>query len=334
MNIDSPISSKILPLLKAPDEGNETSLEFSDGTLRCIQTGSRYEFVEGVPSLFVSNWSGAEKIAERVHLFYEDNPFPNYESIGNFGDLVNKGYSNPFSRDLLQAIGGNKCILECGCGTGQLSHFLQLNNNHVLGVDISINSLKLATEFKRRNNLVRSSFAQMNLFKLAVKDESMDVVIAHGVLHHTPDARRAFQEIVKKAKPGGIVVIGLYNAVARIPTWVRAKLIPLLGPKIDYVVRTQIRDEKKRDIWINDQYFNPHETWHTIDEVISWFREENVEFLNCQPPILDTDGEEAAEMFDKTSPGTRYQRLVTQTSWLASIAREGAVFDVIGRKRD
>ena len=29
-------------------------------------------------------------------------------------------------------------MLECGCGTGQLSHFLSLNNNHVLGIDLSL----------------------------------------------------------------------------------------------------------------------------------------------------------------------------------------------------
>ena len=35
----------------------------------------------------------------------------------------------------------------------------------------------------------------------------------------------------------------------------------------------------------------------------------------------------------KTDPGSKYQRIVTQLSWLATIAREGALFDVIGRKR-
>jgi len=333
MTFVSPIPDKILPLLKVPEQGNQTDVEVTDDALRCRQTGDRYDFIDGVPSLIAPTQETSGEIGKRVRSFYEENPFPNYESIGNFGDLVNKGYSNPFSRDLLKAIGSNKIILECGCGTGQLSHFLQLNNNQVLGVDMSLNSLKLAVDFGRENNLVRSGFVQMNLFTLAVKDESMDVVISHGVLHHTPDPRRAFGEIVKKAKPGGIVIVGLYNAIARFPTWVRAKMIPFVGPNIDYVVRTQIKDERKRDIWIKDQYFNPHETWHSIDEVMNWFREEDIEYLNCQPPILNTTPNEGAEMFEKSSPGSRYQRIVTQISWLGSISREGALFDVIGRKR-
>ncbi len=173
----------------------------------------------------------------------------------------------------------------------------------------------------------------MNFFNLAIKDESFDVVISQGVLHHTFDARRAFAEIVRKVKPGGLVVVGLYNRYARIPTWLRARVIGVLGPKLDYVVRTRIHDARKAEIWIRDQYHNPHETWHSIDEVLDWFDESGIDYLNCVPPILDTDGETAPSYITATDPGDRYQRLVTQVSWLGTIAREGALFDMFGRKR-
>ncbi len=86
------------------------------------------------------------------------------------------------------------------------------------------------------------------------------------------------------------------------------------------------------EIWIKDQYFNPHETWHSLDEVLGWFDENGVEYLNCSPAILGTNGENAPVLIDKTSPGTPDERAVTQLSWLGTIAREGALFDVIGRK--
>jgi 2-polyprenyl-3-methyl-5-hydroxy-6-metoxy-1,4-benzoquinol methylase len=91
-----------------------------------------------------------------------------------------------------------------------------------VGVDLSLSSLGLALEHKLRNGLRRPAFAQMNIFDLAVKDESFDVVISTGVLHHTRDARRAFAAITRKAKPGGIVVVGLYNAYGRVPTFLRS----------------------------------------------------------------------------------------------------------------
>ena len=135
---------------------------------------------------------------------------------------------------------------------------------------------------------------------------------------------------------GGIIMVGLYNSYARIPTWARSKVIGLTGGNIDYVVRNRIKDRRKAEIWIKDQYYNPHETWHSIGEVQTWFDENDIEYLNCSPAILGTDGEDAedtGDLFRPTGAGNAYQRMVTQLSWLGTIAREGALFDVIGRKR-
>jgi 2-polyprenyl-3-methyl-5-hydroxy-6-metoxy-1,4-benzoquinol methylase len=315
-------SDKILACLKAPDEA--PGVERIESGFRSLETGLVYEDADDlIPSLFMPTKDEGEDVTTRVKSFYEETPFPNYEGIEDYGELVSKGSNDPLTVELLKAIGYNKLILECGCGTGQMSHYLQLNNNHVLGIDMSLGSLKLAVQHKLRNQLVRSNFCQMNIFNLAIKDNTFDVVISRGVLHHTYNARKAFGEIVKKVKPGGIVMVGLYNRPARFPTWARSKLIRLFGPRIDDVVRTRIKD----------QYFNPHETWHSIDETMDWFEQNEVEFLNCSPPILGTDGESATNLFTKTRPGSAYQRQVTQFGWLASIAREGALFDLIGRKK-
>jgi len=327
-------SDRILSCLKAPGGGNEDALEIVDDALRNTLTGETYPYIKGVPSLFLPEEGEGEDVTGRVKSFYEENPFPSYEGLEEFGELVNKGYHNGFSSELLKAVGYNKTVLECGCGTGQLSHFLQLNNNHVLGIDMSLTSLGLAVEHKKRNGLDRSAFAQMNIFDLAIKDNSFDIVISHGVLHHTFDARRAFSHIVKKVKPGGIIMVGLYNYYARVPTWIRSKLVGMLGQNIDYVVRNRIRDAKKADIWIKDQYYNPHETWHSIDEVMQWFKQNNVDYLNCSPAIMGSTGENVSSLFEQSDPGSAYQRVVSQLSWLGTIAREGALFDVIGRKAE
>ena len=322
-------SDRILACLTDPAGGD---LERAGDGFRNAKSGKFYPDQRDVPSLFVPHTGAAVDVGTRIRSFYEENPFPSYEGLEEFGELVNKGVKNAFSARLLEAIGYNKTVLECGCGTGQLSHFLQLNNNHVLGIDMSLASLSLALEHKRRNQLERSAFCQMNIFNLGVKDGSFDAVISHGVLHHTHSARDAFAHIARKVKPGGLIVVGLYNSYARVPTWLRARVIGVLGPKIDYVVRRRIRDARKADIWIKDQYYNPHETWHSIDEVLGWFEENGVEYLNCAPAILDTDAEEGAGYATRTDPGDRYRRVLTQVGWLGTIAREGALFDMFGRK--
>jgi 2-polyprenyl-3-methyl-5-hydroxy-6-metoxy-1,4-benzoquinol methylase len=323
----------MLSCLKAPGGSDADGLECCEEGLKCVNTGEVYPCIDGIPTLYRPSPQEGRLVTDQIKSFYEENPFPSYEGLEEFSELVSKGNQNPFAKRLLDAVGCNKTILECGCGTGQLTNFLQLNNNNVLGIDLSLSSLSLALEHKRRNRLTRSAFAQMNIFELAVKDASFDVVISHGVLHHTFDARKAFSSIVKKVKPGGIVMVGLYNYFARMPTFIRAKLIRLLGARIDYVVRTRIRDRRKADIWVKDQYYNPHETWHSVDDVLEWFQENQVEYLNSSPAIWGTTREGPYGLFRKTDPGGKAMRILTQLSWLGTIAREGALFDVVGRRK-
>jgi carbamoyltransferase len=329
---DSLLPARLLNCLKAPGANGNTGLERVDGAFRCRDTGTLYPDQDGVPSLLAGiETADRDPITGRIKAFYEEHPFPNYDGVQDFGALVNRGLKNPFMKRLLDAIGRNKLVLECGCGTGQWSHFLSLNNNHVLGIDLSLSSLRLALDHKIRNSVPRSGFVQMNIFDLGVRDESFDVVISSGVLHHTKDAPRAFAAIVRKAKPGGIVVVGLYNRFARVPTAARARLIGVLGPNIDYVVRNRIRDPRKAETWIKDQYYNPHETWHSIDEVMGWFAQNGVTYLNCEPPILGTKSVDG--LFAATDPASRTARILTQLSWLGSISSEGALFVLVGRKQ-
>ena len=44
-------------------------------------------------------------------------------------------------------------VIECGCGTGQLTNFLSVASRTVIGTDLCLNSLKMATAFKDRNAL-------------------------------------------------------------------------------------------------------------------------------------------------------------------------------------
>lgn len=321
--------AELVACLKPPESG--LSLERSDSGFCCPETNKFFPDVDGIPSFLVGVNSDSHGITARVKEFYENHPFPNYEGVEDFGALVTRGHQSEFAHPLLEAIGFNKLILECGCGTGQLTNFLSLGNNHVLGIDLSISSLKLAMEHKVRNSLNRVGFAQMNIFDLAIKDESFDVVISTGVLHHTKNARQAFESIVRKVKPGGIVVVGLYNLYARVPTAIRSRLIGLFGQNIDPVVRSRIRDSRKADIWIKDQYFNPHETWHSVDEVLDWFVENDVSYLNSRPALIGAKSKNSG-LFEQTAPGNFIQRVATQVSWLGTTSHEGALFAMVGRR--
>jgi hypothetical protein len=179
-------------------------------------------------------------------------------------------------------------------------------------------------------------FAQMNLFRPALKDDFFDFVISNGVLHHTADCRGAFSRISRLAKPGGYVIVGLYNAFSRQIHYARLGLYRLTGitSRVLDPHFTKVREEGRRDAWFQDQYCHPHETSHTLDELLRWMEEDGLEFVNSIPkpdvgPGLSAD----EELFVPRSPGTAVGRIISQLAHVGSGYREGGFFIVIGRRR-
>ena len=172
-----------------------------------------------------------------------------------------------FARLLNEQIPYNARVVEVGCGTGQLTNFLTIAHRSVLGVDICLNSLRLASKFKEENSLTRAAFAQMNLFRPALKDGFFDVVISNGVLHHTGDCRGAFHRISRLVRPGGHFVVGLYNAYSRKFHYARVALFRFTGVTSSWLDPhfNKVSADGKREAWFQDQYCHPHETCHTIE---------------------------------------------------------------------
>ena len=50
----------------------------------------------------------------------------------------------------------------------------------------------------------------------------------------------------------------------------------------------------KREAWFQDQYCHPHETCHTLDEVLGWMDEDGFEFVNSIPKPVAGPGAAAS----------------------------------------
>jgi SAM-dependent methyltransferase len=50
---------------------------------------------------------------------------------------------------------------------------------------------------------------------------AFDVVCSSGVLHHTSGPRSSFARLARLARPGGTIVVGVYNTFARVPLRLR-----------------------------------------------------------------------------------------------------------------
>jgi len=104
-------SDRLLACLKVPGEGDDMKLvEDAELGLHCRQTGKVYPLIDGVPSLFKPIEGEGRDLTSQVKSFYEEHPFPSYEGLEEFGELVNKGSHNSFAPHLLKAIGYNKTV--------------------------------------------------------------------------------------------------------------------------------------------------------------------------------------------------------------------------------
>ena len=123
-------------------------------------------------------------------------------------------YIMPFA-DFASAKG--KRVLEIGVGAGADFQNWCRHAEHATGIDLTEMAVKLTCERlmldgtpPQRYNL-RTADAE----NLPFDDESFDLVYSWGVLHHSPNTYRAFQEVLRVLKPGGQVKAMIYH----VPSW-------------------------------------------------------------------------------------------------------------------
>tara|TARA_Y100000389_G_scaffold101331_1_gene98094 strand:- start:3128 stop:4027 length:900 start_codon:yes stop_codon:yes gene_type:complete len=273
----------------------------------------------------------------KVTEFYKETPFPNYKEDDDKNSILKKGNKNFLASQFKQFIGHKKNILELGCGTGQLSIYFSIGtNNEIVGLDPTIDSLKLAKKFADKNKITNINFVNADVFDDVLQDNFFDFIWCNGVLHHTKDPYGAFKILVKSLKKNGYILIGLYNKIGRLRTIFRRYVYKLFGEKalniIDPTLRNLKLDEDEKKAWIRDQYIHPIESLHSIDEVLNWFKKNNIEFVSSIPSSdFDYDYK---NIFEKKSKGTFFSRIFNQFIMIFnSFGSDGGLFVLLGKKK-
>jgi SAM-dependent methyltransferase len=107
-----------------------------------------------------------------------------------------------------------KEVLDCGCGGGHHIRFTAPYAAHVTGVDLNaVSAAAEGTSHLSNVTLIEADLAEMNLGK------QFDIVYCIGVLHHTDDPTKTFQNIAKHCKPGGRVIVWVYSKEGNFLNW-------------------------------------------------------------------------------------------------------------------
>jgi SAM-dependent methyltransferase len=296
---------------------------------RCESCGAQFDAPDGIPNLRLPS----DAATETVRRFYEQAPFPGYRPRESLTGLRARAGRSAFAGLLDRAIAADARIVEVGCGTGQMCLFLSRADRVVVGADLTRASLALGASAAQRFGLDRVRFVETDLWRPGLKARAFDVVYSSGVVHHTPDPRASFARLAGLARPGGTIVVGVYNTIARLPTRLRrlaARLTMFTVVPFDPVLRDRAAEPERRDAWLRDQYQHPVEHSHTIAEVQQWFSENQVEYLRTYPSAVLLD--EPDGLFEPAVDNWWVERAIAQLGWMRTLGREGGLFFVVGRQ--
>ena len=102
----------------------------------------------------------------------------------------------------LSKISHANTIMDIGCGTGMLLDELVKRSKFTVGIDMSVEMLRIARQ--------RSSGASLlcaDADHLPLKDGSIEVAISVTMLQNIPDPAVAMRELVRAVKLGGTVIV-------------------------------------------------------------------------------------------------------------------------------
>lgn len=123
--------------------------------------------------------------------------------------------------------GRGRDVLEIGVGMGaDHLEWAQSGPRRLAGVDLTERAVAYT---KQRVALygMRSELQVADAERLPFPDASFDLVYSWGVLHHSPDTRRAVDEVYRLLRPGGVARIMIYHrpSIVGAMLWVRYALL-------------------------------------------------------------------------------------------------------------
>lgn len=107
-------------------------------------------------------------------------------------------------------------ILDAGCGEGiDLASVGLTPGCRAIGVELSPGGVRATAA--RIATVPRARLLRGNVLSLPFRSDTFDGAYSYGVVHHTVDAAAAVREIVRTLKPGGRLLIYVYEAFDRRP---------------------------------------------------------------------------------------------------------------------
>lgn len=181
---------------------HRSSDEIIEGNLRCSVCKEKYPIKEGIPRMISPNSKLNDKHREvmEANIKYHDLAADTYDY-----DIEESVHQNEFNQKRINEViknlsqkTENDYFLDVGCGTGNILKFGQRYFKKAVGIDVSINMLKIAKE--RGYEII-----QADALFLPFKTGIFKVVSIFSVLHHLFDYNLILKEASRVLEPKGFL---------------------------------------------------------------------------------------------------------------------------------
>jgi SAM-dependent methyltransferase len=200
-----------------------------------------------------------------------------------------------------------KVIFDAGCGGGRFARIVAPHAKTFVGLDFSI---AVDKAYELCGHLPNAHFLQCDINTHPIRPALFDLVYSHGVLHHTPDTKRSFDNLPRLVKPGGTFYVAVFreafaalrasdhlwrSAMNKLPIATMDKLCGAMS----YLSYLPAAVFWKRFFWFSlqktheirkcclyDWYAPRYHHEHTVEEVQGWFAEAgfpDAKYINAWP---------------------------------------------------
>lgn len=107
---------------------------------------------------------------------------------------------------LAEWFGDEADVLDVGCATGHITLALAEHVNHVHGIDVSGECIRLAQGHAEKQAIANATFSAIDASDQSLNGQVFDGITAFAVLHLVDDPRAMLQRLHALLKPGGYLV--------------------------------------------------------------------------------------------------------------------------------
>ncbi|HET7875325.1 MAG TPA: methyltransferase domain-containing protein [Methylomirabilota bacterium] len=174
--------------------------EVLEGTLGCAACAAAFPIRGGIPRILPDALSARERATSRAF-------GAQWKMLAGLSTVFRaefQSYLDPLPASELRGL----AVLDAGCGMGKFSFAAaESGARAVVAVDLS-EAVEVA--YANLRALPNAHVVQGSIAQPPFRAGAFDFAFSIGVLHHTPDPEKSFQQLVPLVRPGGRLFVWLY----------------------------------------------------------------------------------------------------------------------------